>query len=143
MSSFVFLSIYYYIFLFLGWVSIMCVHDHSVICLWRSEDNTQELVLFFHHRFQGSNSCHWPVQKVILSLSYLASPMFFLYRNFTKSVLCFLHLSKIFIIGSITLLDSHRSRGYSVWFATSRSIYRSAYILAQQSFFPHEYPNSS
>lgn len=41
MSSFVFSSIYYYIFLFLGWVSMMSVHDHSVICLWRSEDNTQ------------------------------------------------------------------------------------------------------
>lgn len=77
----------------------------------------------------------------VLSLSHLS--MFFLYRNFIKSVLCFLHLSNIFVIGPITLLDLHRSRGYSVWSAISRSIYRSAYILAQQSFFPHGYPNSS
>lgn len=114
----------------------MC--DHSVICLWRSEGNAQELVLFFPHGFQGPDCS----ESIFITEPSCQSHVF-LYSEFIQSTLCFLHFSMIFFIRPAILLDPYRSGGYSVLSATSKSIYRFVHTLGQPFFFPHGYPNSS
>lgn len=52
---------------------------HTMICKWSSEDNTQPLVLFFHHEYSRNQIQAW--QEVPLCAAPLCCPLSISFRN--------------------------------------------------------------